>query len=183
MPFASAMMVPCFSAQVSNVVACIRPLLDSCLGDDGVLIIWEVNSAREIQRLSLPFHGPICSLVWVPASRDCDAVAFAVGSSDGTVQVYRRSRSEVRVLSFRVTWPSSHRPLAQIDFDFASLTNAHDSYVEDMAYDHCKHRIATIGDGCLKVWDMDSNCTFVIIPFMTMPTTICSYVHPRCQHT
>jgi hypothetical protein len=45
----------------------------------------------------------------------------------------------------------------QIAFDFASLTQAHETEVEGIAFDAHQRRLATVGGGCLKVWDMDVN--------------------------
>jgi hypothetical protein len=45
----------------------------------------------------------------------------------------------------------------QISFDFASLTKAHNTAIESMAYDPRHKRLASTGGGCLKVWDVDSD--------------------------
>jgi hypothetical protein len=37
------------------------------------------------------------------------------------------------------------------------LTQAHETEVEGIAFDAHYRRIATVGGGCLKVWDMDVN--------------------------
>ena len=69
--------------------------------DDGYVVVWDMESGREVQNLYLPFNGPVCALVWTPLNVNPDFAmgAFAMASADGSVQLYRRShRDEVSVL-------------------------------------------------------------------------------------
>ena len=45
----------------------------------------------------------------------------------------------------------------QASFNFASLMQAHDAEVEGMAFDIHHRCVATVGGGCLKVWDIGMN--------------------------
>jgi WD40 repeat protein len=59
--------------------------------DDGYLVVWDIESGREVQNLYLSFHGPLCALVWTPLNPDLATGAFLLASVDGSVQLYRRS--------------------------------------------------------------------------------------------
>ena len=69
--------------------------------DDGYVVIWDMESRREVQNLYLPFNEPVCALVWTPLNinPDCTMGAFALASTDGSVQLYQWShKDEVSVL-------------------------------------------------------------------------------------
>jgi hypothetical protein len=46
---------------------------------------------------------------------------------------------------------------SQLTYDFASLTDAHDGAIEDIAFDphHC--RIGAVGKGGLSIWDINAH--------------------------
>ncbi|KAF8220897.1 WD40 repeat-like protein, partial [Tricholoma matsutake] len=107
--------------------------------NDGYLVVWDMESRKEIENLYLPFHGPVCALACTPLNPDFTTGAFALASTNGSVQLYRLS----------------HRDM--ITFDFASLTQAHETEVEGIAFDAHQRRLVMVGGECLKVWDMDVN--------------------------
>ena len=43
----------------------------------------------------------------------------------------------------------------QLSYDFASLTSAHEGPVDSLAFDSNHSRIASTGQGTLRVWDFD----------------------------
>jgi WD40 repeat protein len=64
------------------------------IADDGYAIVWDLECGTAIQQLSLPFHGPVCTVIWTPFNTDFATAAFALGSADGSVQLYRRNHQD-----------------------------------------------------------------------------------------
>ncbi|KAF9003632.1 WD40-repeat-containing domain protein [Cyathus striatus] len=99
--------------------------------DDGMVVIWDVMSRISLEKINLVFHGPVSSAIWMPSSDGTTCSNFAVGSSDGSIMVYRHESSK---------------------YVCKSVTEAHENHVEDLAFDRYGQCLASIGDGHLLVW-------------------------------
>ncbi|RDB29242.1 Vegetative incompatibility protein HET-E-1 [Hypsizygus marmoreus] len=105
--------------------------------DDASIVIWSLESGEVYQKILTPFHGPTSIVAWTPMSDDSPTGNFAFGSADGSISVYQQGRGGGQT------------------FDFASLTTAHGGPIEDLAFDPYLRRLASVGSGGLKIWDMD----------------------------
>jgi len=51
----------------------------------------------------------------------------------------------------------------QATYDFASLETAHHGAIEDLVYDPSHRRIASAGNGCISLWNLDENCESFVV--------------------
>ncbi|RDB22826.1 hypothetical protein Hypma_010168 [Hypsizygus marmoreus] len=107
--------------------------------DDASLIVWSLENGQQTQKITVPFHGPIGAVVWTPVQDDAPAGAFAFGCAAGSIYTYIQSHA------------------GSANFDFASLNTANVGAVESLAFDPYHRRLASIGAGCLNIYDMDIN--------------------------
>lgn len=47
---------------------------------------------------------------------------------------------------------------SQNHYDYAFSTSAHDGPIDDMAFDSTFSRLATVGSGCVKIWELNKDC-------------------------
>ncbi|KIJ97143.1 hypothetical protein K443DRAFT_133925 [Laccaria amethystina LaAM-08-1] len=102
--------------------------------DDGMLIIWNLEDGGDQQMISVAFNGPITSAVWMPLSREASNAVFAFGTADGNLFLYTHHETY---------------------YEFAFSITAHEGAIEDIAFALYHKRLATVGNGCLKLWDID----------------------------
>ncbi|EDR13938.1 uncharacterized protein LACBIDRAFT_305164 [Laccaria bicolor S238N-H82] len=106
-------------------------------GDDCLVIVWDLVQGIEFQVISILFNGSISSSAWTPTSLD-PISSFAFGCADGTLSVYCQV-------------PTKNH------YDLAASVAAHVGPVEDINFSLGSKQIATVGNGCLKLWTIDSN--------------------------
>lgn len=63
-------------------------------GDDGLLVVWDLQFGQEAQVISVVFNGPVCTAVWASPA-DHPTTMFAFGCCDGTLFVYHQPMPEV----------------------------------------------------------------------------------------
>ncbi|EIW74268.1 WD40 repeat-like protein [Coniophora puteana RWD-64-598 SS2] len=107
-----------------------RTLLSA--GQEGILMVWNLQTGEIEQEIDQYFHGPISCVTWL-FQNDNGPNSFAAGFADGTVHVYESS--------------SANGP-----FQYVSMVRAHDGQVENMCWDGTHCRLATVGDGSIQVW-------------------------------
>ncbi|KIJ93029.1 hypothetical protein K443DRAFT_112680, partial [Laccaria amethystina LaAM-08-1] len=105
--------------------------------DDGQLLVWDVTQGSLYQTISVIFNGPVCVAIWTPISPDGPTTSFAFGCANGRVFIYRRAHE---------TGP----------YHLNCSITAHDNHIEALAFDINHRRIASAGDGSVKVWQLDS---------------------------
>jgi WD40 repeat protein len=66
----------------------------TCLDDDGLVVIWDLQTGKLLQEVHVPFNGPIVTCCWIPVEQG-DGEAFAFGCADGSLHVYTRNAPEV----------------------------------------------------------------------------------------
>lgn len=54
-----------------------------------MLIIWNLEDGSEEQTISVAFNGPVTSAVWMPVSKGTPNAAFAFGTGDGNLFLYK----------------------------------------------------------------------------------------------
>lgn len=104
--------------------------------DDALLIIWDLVNGSEEQKISVAFNGPISAVIWTPTPEICATNAFAFCAADGTLFTYKRFKNH---------------------YDYAFSTPAHDGPIDDMAFDSTFSRLATVGSGCVKIWELNKD--------------------------
>ncbi|EDQ98501.1 uncharacterized protein LACBIDRAFT_299895 [Laccaria bicolor S238N-H82] len=107
-------------------------------GDDGQLLIWNVTKGSLHQAILVVFNGPVCVAIWTPISPEGPMTSFAFGCADGRVFVYQRTDET-----------GSYRLSCSIP--------AHNNHIEALAFDMNHHRLASVGTGTAKVWQIDSD--------------------------
>ncbi|KIK00174.1 hypothetical protein K443DRAFT_132760 [Laccaria amethystina LaAM-08-1] len=105
--------------------------------DDGMLIIWNLEDGSEEQTISVAFNGPVTSAAWISVSQGTPNQAFTFGTADGNLFVY----------AYHTNY-----------YDFAFSAVAHNGVIEDIAFDTYHKRLATAGNGCTKLWEIDEKC-------------------------
>lgn len=133
---------------------CLRSTHAHCiiLDLDGLLVLWDISVNDPLQEISCIFNGPITVAAWIPTERG-NASAFAFGCADGSIHIYAQLAREVNIC--RSHSVGTHTDIIQQStFTLASITNAHDGPVEDMAFDNTHRRLASIGHGTLQIWTL-----------------------------
>ena len=64
------------------------------LGEDALVVLWDLETGAQLQDISCPFNGPITVAVWLPAIQG-SATAFAFGCADGSIHVYAQLPHQV----------------------------------------------------------------------------------------
>ncbi|KAJ3535354.1 hypothetical protein NMY22_g6528 [Coprinellus aureogranulatus] len=111
--------------------------------EDGTVIIWDLQTGRSLQTFKLATSHGITAAVWCSRPPPLPVEAFAIGEAVGRVTIYRKSMT---------------------NYDYASQVDAFtDAAVEDMAYDSHHQRIAVVGAGCLKLFNISATYSFSLI--------------------
>lgn len=71
--------------------------LNSFIGDDAALFVWDMKDGTQLQRISQPFFGAVTSLALIDYASD-SAKMVVVGSGDGSVATYTESSSVSHIL-------------------------------------------------------------------------------------
>lgn len=61
-------------------------------------------------------------------------------------------------------------------YDFAFSTVAHNGVVKDIAFDTFHKCLATVGNGCMKLWEIDEKCKSPLSPPIVSPAYLCPVV-------
>lgn len=61
--------------------------------DSGVVAIWNLDTGKLEQEITLTFNGPIVVLRWIPGKMD----AFVIGCGDGCILIYAKPGPNVRL--------------------------------------------------------------------------------------
>lgn len=97
-----------------------------------------------LQEICVPSAGFISCFVWIKLA-DRDEDAFVFGASDGNVHLYQRT---------------DDNPL----FSFTSIALAHEGAIESIAWDLHHRRLASVGNGEVRVWKVapdESACIYL----------------------
>lgn len=136
------------------------------LGDDALVVLWDLETGAHLQDISCPFNGPITVTIWLPAAQG-SATAFAFGCADGSIHIYVQQLHHVSPL---VTLGAQLIfRYYQENYTFSSFTSAHEGPVEDLDFELTRRRLASVGHGSLQVWDLksDRKQPFVLNTFFT----------------
>ncbi|KZT01104.1 WD40 repeat-like protein, partial [Laetiporus sulphureus 93-53] len=106
--------------------------------DDGHVIVWDLETARQIQDISCVFHGQVVCICWIDLGKG-DNLAFIIGCADGSLQVYQRVDLKA-------------------PFAYCSMTVGHKAFVQNISYDHSSGRIASVGRGTIQLWKLTTGC-------------------------
>lgn len=136
----------------------------ACSADDGMLIIWNLEDGSEEQTISVAFNGPVTSAAWISVSQGTPNQAFAFGTADGNlfVYAYRTVCCIIQSAGYLLT-------ITQNYYDFAFSAVAHNGVIEDIAFDAFHKRLATAGNGCTKVWEINEKCKSPFSPPIVSP--------------
>ena len=126
-----------------------------------MLIIWNLEDGSDQQTISVAFNGPVTSAVWMPVYQEAPNGAFAFGTADGNLFLY--THHKVCFVISTVVWALT---FAQTYYEFAFSTTAHQGAIEDIAFDPYHKRLATVGDGCLKLWEINEKHKFSFTPLL-----------------
>ena len=66
------------------------------LGQDGCAFLWNLETGKEIRRITCLFNGPISALSWT-CDEKRDHSGFALGCADGTIHAYRNSDANASI--------------------------------------------------------------------------------------
>jgi len=107
--------------------------LDLTLGDDALVVLWDLDTGAKLQDISSPFNGPITAVVWLPTAQG-SATAFAFGCADGSIHVYVQQPHQVssfEVLAAELTFHTIRKitrshplPVPTVDPLKISLSNS-----------------------------------------------------------
>jgi hypothetical protein len=142
-----------------------------------MLIIWNLEDGSEEQTISVAFNGPVTSAAWISVSQGTPNQAFAFGTADGNlfVYAYRTVCCTIQPVGYLLT-------IKQNYYDFAFSAVAHNGIIEDIAFDTYHKRLATAGNGCTKLWEIDEKCKILFHPhdIAGLPGSSCSL--ELCHH-
>ena len=129
-----------------------------------MLIIWNLEDGSEEQTISVAFNGPVTSAAWISVSQGTPNQAFAFGTADGNlfVYAYRTVCCIIQSAGYLLT-------ITQNYYDFAFSAVAHNGVIEDIAFDAFHKRLATAGNGCTKVWEINEKCKSPFSPPIISP--------------
>lgn len=111
-----------------------------------------------IQEFCVPSAGFISCLAWVKFSNGGED-AFIFGASDGNIHLYER-RKDV--------------PL----FAFCSIILAHDGAIEGFAWDSVHCRLASVGNGEVKLWNVIPESSELYSWLSTTDSFTCHFRNP-----
>jgi WD40 repeat protein len=151
-----------------------KRLIKLALGDDALVVLWDLETGAQLQDISCPFNGPITVAVWLPAAQGT-ATAFAFACADGSIHIYVQHPCQVSLLinvAAQLIFAYD-----QENYTFSSFTSAHRGPVEDLAFELTRHRLASVGHGSLQVWELKSNCERSIILDDFTKTNFSRYAH------
>lgn len=98
-----------------------------------------------VQELCIPSAGYISCLMWLKLA-DHNEDSFVFGASDGNIHLFQRSKDS---------------PL----FSFTSVTAAHASTIESLAWDSHHQWLASVGAGELRVWNVALDLSKFLLVF------------------
>ena len=104
------------------------------LGNDSRVVIWNLASGEMTQEFCVPSAGFVSCLAWIKLS-DRGEDTFIFGASDGNIHLYERRKDA---------------PL----FAFRSIILAHEGAIEGFAWDSVHCRLASVGSGEVKLWNV-----------------------------
>ncbi|KIJ47661.1 hypothetical protein M422DRAFT_248670 [Sphaerobolus stellatus SS14] len=108
--------------------------------DDGYLCIWIVSSGELFDTIHVSGSGPIIDIIWVVNARDHLGLIFS--AADECIYVYVKAEKDGK-------------------FCAIAILEAHSSAVEMLAYDPYFRRLASVGGGTLKLWDVSQEWKFI----------------------
>lgn len=106
------------------------------------MIIWDLVTGRSLQTFKLTASQGITAGVWCPIYASQPVEAFAIADAVGRVTVYRKLGA---------------------NYDYAGALDAFTDPVEGMAYDRRHRRLALVGDGCLKLFNLNAAYDLVLL--------------------
>lgn len=68
-------------------------------GDDGHVIIWEIQSGKALQVIKVANHGDVLCMVWVAGREDSCDYPLIFGSTDGSIHIYQKQSTGVSVVA------------------------------------------------------------------------------------
>ncbi|KIJ31784.1 hypothetical protein M422DRAFT_185520, partial [Sphaerobolus stellatus SS14] len=110
-------------------------------GADGKLIIWSIPKKEREDIICCNANGDITDIVW--ASLKPNELSLIFSCADGTIHVYN----------------ANLEPVA-LNFKHIHTFNGFAGPIEKMDFDPFQHRLAAVGEGELRVWDLDSDWSF-----------------------
>jgi hypothetical protein len=136
-----------------------------------MLIIWNLEDGSEEQTISVAFNGPVTSAAWISDSLGTPNEAFAFGTADGNLFIYA-----YRTVCFKFSQVGYLLTIGQNYYDFAFSTVAHNGVIEDIAFDTIHKRLATVGTGCMKLWEIGEKCKGPLSPPIVLSAYLCPVV-------
>jgi WD40 repeat protein len=64
------------------------------LGDDALVVLWNLETGEILQEISCPHTGFVTAACWITTMRS-EAKAFAFGCADGSIHIYTLDRGDV----------------------------------------------------------------------------------------
>ncbi|KIJ24044.1 hypothetical protein M422DRAFT_195187, partial [Sphaerobolus stellatus SS14] len=107
-------------------------------GSDAKLMIWSIQKKRCEDIVCCNANGDITDIVWVSLQPNALSLIFAC--ADGTIHIMNSSLEE---------------------FKHIRTINGFAGPVEKIDFDPFQQRLAAVGEGELKVWDVKIDCKFL----------------------
>jgi len=129
--------------------------------DDGMLIIWNLEDGSEEQTISIAFNGPVTLVAWISDSLGTPNEAFAFSTADGNLFIYA-----YHTVCFKFSLVGYLLTIGQNYYDFTFSTVAHNGVIKDIAFDTFHKHLATVGTGCMKLWEIGEKCKSPLHPLL-----------------
>ncbi|KIJ24898.1 hypothetical protein M422DRAFT_274224 [Sphaerobolus stellatus SS14] len=109
--------------------------------DDGYVLLWTMSTGKIFDCIRVSGSGPITDIIWVINTQNQLGLFFS--TADGSIFVYVKTDIH-----------------DDQKFSAAGVVKAHTGAVEMLAFDVFFRRLASIGGGQLKLWDISSDWIF-----------------------